>query len=72
MKVVFSHHTQYRLYERGLDAWKVKAVAKDPSWQQQQRDGSIKARKEIEGICIEVVYVEKGNTRIIKTAYLCT
>jgi hypothetical protein len=71
VKVVLSHHTKYRLLERNMDAWKVLAVAKNPSWQQRQENGSIKARKEVDGECIEVVYIQEGNTRVIKTAYPC-
>lgn len=71
MEVILSYHTQIRLYERGLDAWQVKAAAKSPSWQKRQKDGSIKARKSFDNKTIEVVFLERNGKRVIKTAYLC-
>ena len=72
MKIEFSNHAITRLLERHIDPWKTKEVVKSPSWRQLQTDGSMAVRKEIEGVLIEVIYIEKGRTKVIKTAYFPT
>jgi len=69
MKIVFSTHARTSLLLRGIDAWKAKEIVKSPSWKKVQEDGTVLARKTFEGKTIEVVYIQKGETYLIKTLY---
>lgn len=74
IKLLLTHHFQYRMLERGIELDHVKKAVKDPDFTETTFQDRIMVRKQIdENRVIEVIYYRQGfkgaNDYVIVTAY---
>lgn len=69
MKLRFTHHSQFRINERGISIEEIKLVIKHPDFSDTAFGDKTKVNKEIEGKILEIVYKKDGNDIVIITAY---
>ncbi len=70
MNIKFTHHAQFRLYERNFTVEQMKQAILNPDIARSTSDGKIVSKRKFIDGTIEVVYVQRKNTYIIITVYI--
>ncbi len=69
MKLKFTHHSQYRMDERGIAVSNIKSALQNPDSVGSVSSGKFLARKNIGGKTLEVVYIKDQSEFVIITIY---
>lgn len=69
MHIKFTHHAQYRLYQRSFSTEDMKLVINHPDFTRLSSDGKIVSEKTLKEGRMRVVYFKRGITYVIISVY---
>ena len=69
MKLRFTNHAQFRIFQRKISIEDIKKVIREPDFSRRSFGDTVLARKIINGGNLEIVYKKDSNAIIVITIY---